>query len=161
MSHKKTIPLIFVCVFLLVLGLIVWGSVRNKASAPTTDTVSGGDQNVPITPVISGDTENLVSFSIAPNATVANGQVVTGSLQGGYFFEANAIGMFLSADKTILKQFPITATGQWMTTDPVSFSVTLDTSGIASGPGYIRIHNDNPSGAPENDKYIDVPVLFP
>lgn len=111
-------------------------------------------------PAYSGDTSNLVSVSILPGQTVSGMLVITGTLKGAYFFEANAIGQVLDANKNVLKSFPLAATTDWMTAGPVSFSGAMDLTGVPAGKGYIRIHNDNPSGEPVNDRFIDIPVVF-
>lgn len=111
-------------------------------------------------PAYSGDTTNLVSVSLVPGQAVSGMLTVSGTLKGAYFFEANAVGQVLDAEKNVLKSFPLTATTDWMTAEPVSFSGTIDLAGVPLGAGYIRIHNDNPSGEPANDRYIDIPVIF-
>lgn len=127
--------------------------------------ISRTDSTPPATPPvseeISGNTADLVSISILPGQDLQSGAVVTGIIKGGYFFEANARGALLDASKATLKTFSITATGDWMTADPVAFSASVDTSGIPAGThGYFRIMNDNPSGDSANDKHVDVPVVF-
>ncbi len=117
-------------------------------------------ESVTVLPMITGDTKNLVSFSIAPGATVSGKITATGSIKGGYFSEANMGVNILDANKATLKQGNGTATSNWMTSDPVSFTTKLDFTGIPAGSGYIRIKNSNPSGDPINDKYIDIPVVF-
>ena len=47
-----------------------------------------------------------------------------------------------------------------MTTDAVSFTGTVDLTGIRATQGYIRLGNENPSGDPSGDKYVDIPVVF-
>lgn len=127
---------------------------------PAVVTPPGAVTPITQTPAISGDVGNFVSFSIAPGATVSGVIKATGSLTGGYFFEANMGVKILDANKNVLKSTNGTATSDWMTGDSVSFTTTLDFTGIPAGSGYIRLHNDNPSGMPENDKYIDIPVVI-
>ncbi len=148
---NKTLVVVLVVV---ILGLLAYVVYKKPAMAPVDNTP------VVTNPVITGDTANLASISITPGQVVANNQVINGQMKGSYFFEANMVGMLLDANKNVLKQFPITATSDWMTSDPVSFSFKLNLTGIPTGPGYIRLHNDNPSGLPANDKYVDIPVVF-
>ena len=109
---------------------------------------------------VFGTTGDLVDFSIPRNSTVSGVTDASGILKGGYFFEATARGMLLDATKTEVKSFPITAVGEWMTSEGVAFTMSFDASDMPAGPGYIRIANDNPSGDPANDKFVDVPVKF-
>ncbi len=107
-----------------------------------------------------GDVANLQELSIVPGETISGAQVITGVLTGAYFFEANARGALLDADKNVLREFPVTATTDWMTSGPVSFTLTADVTGLPAGEGYLRIANDNPSGDPALDKHMDIPVRF-
>ncbi len=109
---------------------------------------------------ITGNKDDLVSLSVKPGDTIKGKITVTGSVKGAYFFEANAGMQLLDANKVVLKSGNITATSDWMTSDPVSFTGTIDATGIPSGSGYLRIKNDNPSDLPQNDKYIDIPIFY-
>ena len=144
MSTNKI--LLGVCV-LVIAGVLFFMYDRPQVEAPT----------VPVAAVLPAD---VVSLSIAPGAHIAQGQVVTGVLRGGYFFEANARGMILDSQKNVLASFPITATTDWMTAGEVSFKTTLSVPATAHGAGYFRIANDNPSGDTVNDKFNDIPVSF-
>lgn len=149
---NSKINTVLLVVVILLLGAGFW--MINKKPVVNTPPV------VATTPAISGDVGNFVSFSVAPGTTVSGVIKATGSLTGGYFFEANMVVKILDANKNVLKSTNGTATSDWMTGDSVSFTTTLDFAGIPAGQGYIRLHNDNPSGMPENDKYIDIPVVF-
>ncbi len=120
--------------------------------------------NVPV-PAISGDTIDLVSLSIKPGDVVTEGEVITGTLKGNYFFEATARAGILDKDKNWMTGFPIQATSDWMTEGSVDFKMVVsyavdDTPVNIGGPGYLRIMNDNPSGERARDKFIDIPVIF-
>lgn len=109
---------------------------------------------------ILGSKQDLVSFSIKPGSKVSGITNVFGSVQGGYFFEANILINILDSDKNLLKSGNANATSDWMTSGPVTFDGTLDFSGLPKGPAYIEIHNDNASGLPENDKNILIPITI-
>lgn len=147
---KQTLLSSVVIIAIAIVGL--WLCLHRKVEAPfPTKGVTGQ---------ISGMKDDLVSFSVPPNTKVVDGEIVSGSLKGAYFFEANVIGKLLDSDKNEIKSFPITATSEWMTVEPVSFSFVLDLSDVSAGQGYIRLQNDNPSGDTSLDKYIDIPVIF-
>ena len=154
MNSNKTTALLLVVIVALV-GVMAYRKYAIAPSVPnnTVGPVSGA-------PSASPDTADLVSLSIPPGAALHGTQTVTGSIKGAYFFEGQARGMLLGADKSVLKHFSITATSTWMTSDAVSFTATVDATGIPAGEGYFRIANDNPSGDAAKDKYIDVPVTF-
>lgn len=103
---------------------------------------------------------DLVSFSIIPGQEVSGKMTATGSVKNGYFFEANIVTNIVDGNKKLLRQGHGTATTDWMTSGAVSFTTTLDFTGLPSGLAYVAIQNDNASGLPENDKMIYVPVII-
>lgn len=154
MKNKTSISSVIIGLIVVVASIVGYVMFK-KPAAPNVDTTP-----VVVTPAVTGDTANFVSFSVAPGAMVGGTVVATGTLKGGYFFEANMRVHVLDAAKNTLKETNGTATTDWMTAGPVSFTTSLNFTGITPGNGYIRLMNDNPSGDPVNDKYIDIPVVF-
>ena len=105
-------------------------------------------------------TNDLISFSIAPETKVHGILSYRGSLQGGYFFEGNVIINILDANKKILKSSNAIAMTDWMTVGPVEFEGNIDFSGLKKGSAYFEIHNDNASGIVKNDKSILIPIVI-
>jgi hypothetical protein len=66
----------------------------------------------------------------------------------------------LDANGTQLALKPAQAQGDWMTTDFVPFSVTLTYPTPATATGTLVLMRDNPSGLPQNDDYLVIPVTF-
>lgn len=111
-------------------------------------------------PMVTGNKDDLVLFSIAPGSKVSGTMTATGSVKNAYFFEANIGVNILDANKNLLKAGNGTATTDWMTSGPVSFTTSLNFTGLPAGPGFIEIKNDNPSGDPTKDKSIFIPVVI-
>ncbi len=109
---------------------------------------------------IEGNKEDLVSFSINPGQEVSGIVKTAGVIKGGYFFEANILTNILDSNKKLLKAGHGTATTDWMTSEPVTFTTNLDFTNLPKGKGYIEIHNDNASGLPENDKSVLIPIVI-
>jgi hypothetical protein len=150
----NTILLAVVIVLLIVVVLFV----TKKADAPVTN---NSENSAPLVDTkILGNVKDLVSFSVNPGEKVSGILTVTGSVKGGYFFEANILVNILDSNKNILKNGHANATTDWMTTEPVSFEGNIDFTGLPKGPAYIEIHNDNASGLPENDKNILIPIII-
>ncbi len=108
---------------------------------------------------ILGNKDDLISFSIWPNSKVHGVVSYRGGIKNNYFFEANIRINVLDMNKKVLKSDFATATTEWMTSGPVSFEGSFDFSGLPKGPAYFEIQNDNPSGLPENDKSILIPIV--
>ncbi len=85
---------------------------------------------------------------------------VSGIVKNAYFFEGNILLNVLDQNKNVLKTGHGSAITDWMTSGPVSFQGIIDTLGLPTGAAYIEIRNDNPSGMPENNKSILIPVVI-
>jgi hypothetical protein len=91
---------------------------------------------------------------------VSSPLTVTGKARGSWYFEASFPVKLLDANGVVLAQAPAQAQGEWMTTEFVPFSVTLTFTRPTTPTGVLVLHNDNPSGLPENDKEVRIPVQF-
>ena len=108
----------------------------------------------------------------APFSIISSPLKVTGKARGNWFFEASFPIFIVDWDGKIIAQShaeavldPNNPESTWMTTEFVEFQ------GIIEFPrqnmpndflkrGAIIFHNDNPSGLPENDKALEIPILF-
>ncbi len=156
MQNKNTLITLLV-ITLAVVGFIAF---KNSAKAPIVDNVP--PQTMP-TDGITGNKNNkgdLISFSIWQESKVHGVVSYRGTIRGAYFFEANILIKILGANKQVLKESNAMATTDWMTAEPVDFEGNIDFTGFPTGRAYIRIQNDNASGLPEHDKWIDIPVII-
>lgn len=108
---------------------------------------------------ISGNKDDLISFSIAPYTKVHGILSYRGVIKGGYFFEGNILINILDKNKKVLKRSNAVAKTDWMTTEPVNFEGNIDFTGLPKGPAYFEIHNDNASGLREDDKFVSIPII--
>ncbi len=98
--------------------------------------------------------------NIAPNQIITSPLTVTGQAVGNWYFEASFPVELLDGNgKSILIE-PATAKSDWMTTNFVPFSITLSFSMPKTATGTLVFRNDNPSGLPENQKELRIPVRF-
>lgn len=109
---------------------------------------------------ISGNKDDLISFSILPNTKVHGILSYRGVIKGGYFFEGNILIGVTDADRKVILKSNAIATTEWTTAGPVSFEGNIDFSKLVKGPAYIQIQNDNPSGIYQYDKYILIPIII-
>lgn len=95
-----------------------------------------------------------------PNDTISENFIVEGQARGMWYFEASFPIKLVDSDGNVLMEEPMQAQGDWMTTDFVPFhgEYTVDFGGATSGK--LILQKDNPSGLPENDASIEIPVLF-
>lgn len=89
-----------------------------------------------------------------PNSSIESSFTVTGKARGYWFFEASFPVRALDKDGNTLALAPAQALSDWMTTEYVPFSVTLQIPDSYVGPVTLVLSKDNPSGLPENDASI-------
>lgn len=104
---------------------------------------------------------DLVTVSnVAPGDQVSSPLKIDGRARGYWYFEASFPVELLDADGNQLAIKPAQAQGEWMTEDFVPFSVTLTFPTPATATGTLMLRKDNPSGLPENDDWLAIPVTF-
>jgi hypothetical protein len=94
-----------------------------------------------------------------PGATVKSPLTVTGKARGTWFFEASFPMKLLDSNGNVLAQGPAQAQAEWMTEDFVPFSATLNFT-ATTATGSLILEKDNPSGMPEHDQSVTIPVSF-
>ncbi|QQS22892.1 Gmad2 immunoglobulin-like domain-containing protein [bacterium] len=100
------------------------------------------------------------SESPRPNQIVSSPLQINGKARGNWFFEASFPARLLDANGKELALKPIMTTEEWMTTNFVSYKGTLTFSKPATATGTLILKKDNPSGLPENDQELRIPVRF-
>ncbi len=106
-------------------------------------------------------TSDMIRVDIDSTTAIASTTVtLTGEARGGWYFEASFPVSILAPDGTLLGQGVAQAEGDWMTTEFVPFVATVKFDPKGNTEGVVRFSKDNPSGLPENDANIEVPVKF-
>ncbi len=99
-----------------------------------------------------------------PGATVSSPIEITGEARGYWFFEASFPIVLVDWDGRIIAEGFATAEGEWMTEDFVPFSAELEFSSDSvpsfNTRGALILKRDNPSGLPENDDAIEIPLTL-
>lgn len=96
-----------------------------------------------------------------PGTVVISPLTITGRARGNWFFEASFPLVLTDWDGRIIAQGHATADGDWMTTDYVRFHGTLEFEKPSTGVrGTLILRKDNPSGLPEHDDALEIPVFF-
>ena len=108
----------------------------------------------------SEQNSNINVSSPQPNSVVSSPLIVTGEARGTWYFEASFPVKLYDANNSLLAQAPAQALSDWMTTDFVSFSVTLTFPTPSTQTGTLVLEKDNPSGLPQNDDSVSIPVSF-
>ncbi len=114
------------------------------------------------TPNATSSVADLIKVtSPLQNATITSPLTIKGEARGNWYFEASFPVELRNAKDEIIAQVPAQAQGEWMTTNFVPFSVTLTFKKQLSGSkGTLILKKDNPSGLPEHDASLAIPVVF-
>lgn len=111
------------------------------------------------TPVVYKD---LVIIELPlPGTAISSPVTVRGKARGPWYFEASFPVALTDGNGRVIAQQPAQALGEWMTTDWVPFEavLTYDEAGL-TGSGMLILRKDNPSGLPEHDDAVQIPVTF-
>ena len=96
-----------------------------------------------------------------PNTTISSPLSIAGEARGTWFFEATFPIELVGSDGQTIARSYATAIGEWMTVDFVPFTAMLNfTKPEGMENGTLILHKDNPSGLPENDDLLEIPIKF-
>jgi len=103
----------------------------------------------------------LVEFPTA-HEIIKSPLTIKGEARGNWYFEASFPVRLLDADGNSISLDPpyITAASEWMTTEFVPYETTHTFIQPAVDTGTLILQKDNPSGMPEFDDSISIPVRF-
>jgi hypothetical protein len=95
------------------------------------------------------------------NMPISSPVTITGQARGNWYFEASFPIEIRDASGNIIAQHYAQAQGEWMTENFVPFSSTITFPAQPAGSkGTIILRKDNPSGLPEHDNSVELPVVF-
>lgn len=113
----------------------------------------------PPAPVVQPFVSEMVKItSPLAGATVGKTFTVKGEARGQWYFEASFPVQVKDKDNNTVGQGIAQAEGEWMTTEFVPFTANVIVTNY-SGPATLVLLKDNPSGLPENDDAVSIPIL--
>lgn len=112
---------------------------------------------------IASKSDLIVVESPKRGSTISSPVTITGKARGYWFFEASFPITIVDWNGLIIGQGIATAQDEWMTEEFVPFSATITFDLPSDTPyrrGAIILQKDNPSGLPENDNALEIPITF-
>jgi tellurite resistance-related uncharacterized protein len=95
------------------------------------------------------------------NSEISSPLSVSGRARGNWFFEGSFPIIVKDSYGNIVAESHATAQGEWMTEDFVKFVGDVQFNNYIKGTkGTLVIKKDNPSGLPEHDDSIEIPIIF-
>ena len=96
-----------------------------------------------------------------PNAVIESPLTIEGEARGYWFFEGTFSMELLDADSSPIGRAIVFTQKEWMTENFVQFGAELEFLAPENkGKGTLILRRANPSGLPENEDSLQVPVLF-
>jgi hypothetical protein len=94
------------------------------------------------------------------NQLIEKTLVVSGNISGTWLFEGQSSMKLYDTNNNVVAEGIITTTSDWMTTNLVPFTGTLNFDQPDPQKGKLVIENANPSGLEENKKEFEVSIYF-
>ncbi|MEK9156813.1 MAG: Gmad2 immunoglobulin-like domain-containing protein [Patescibacteria group bacterium] len=150
--------------FLIVFGVLIVLAGGLYAASLYAPTPTNPQEVQPrFTYLTSAETDDVVLDTPLLHATVNSPFIVSGEARGSWFFEASFPIYLLDAHGNMLGQGIAQAQSDWMTSDYVPFTATITFTAdaqIVGDAGTLVLQKDNPSGLPENEDSLRVPVVI-
>ena len=154
---------ISILVLTAIVGILAYLLFTIPAAEDTPSGISTTTSTESDTETPSGDApmhERVWVTSPKSGASVGKTFVVAGSAPGPWFFEASFPVQVIDKDGNKIASTFATAQGDWMTTDLVTFTSNVTISGSYTGPATLVLLKDNPSGLPEHDDALEIPIVI-
>jgi len=174
---RNSIIGIIVLVFIAIAGVVYLAPNKNKISVSSFEECAslGGPimESYPRQCRYDGQTfsENIgneldktnliVVDTPRPNQIISSPLVIKGKARGSWFFEASFPVVLTNWDGLIIASGVASAGEGWMTAEFVPFTAELQFKNPEyKNNGTLILKKDNPSGLPENDDALEIPILF-
>lgn len=95
-----------------------------------------------------------------PGQAIKSPLTISGRARGSWYFEAVFPIVLRDGTGKEIARAQGTALNEWMTIEFVPFEATLTFAAPTTATGTLVFEKDNPSGLPENDDKLEVPVSF-
>ncbi len=138
----------FVALILLAGGTLLWWTSRLAPEA------------LPVGTATTTSSDMIEVMAPLEGALVTSPLTVFGKARGNWYFEASFPVRILDGNGRELGVVAAQAREDWMTTEFVPFVGTLTFATSTTATGTLIFEKDNPSGLPEHDAEIRVPVRF-
>lgn len=137
-------------------GYTVMESYPRQCRTPDGRTYA---EQIPVSASYVNATVNDIAVEVPfPGAVVGKEFSVVGQARGPWYFEAVFPVEVVAPDGTVLAQAQAQAQSEWMTESFVPFRADLTVPQDFIGPAFLILKRDNPSGLPENDASVTIPI---
>lgn len=148
--NKNTL---WIALIIVILGLGIWYFYK------PTPIIEPSVQEVVLKPTYVNASADLIKVENPfPGAVTGKTFTVIGQARGYWYFEASFPIELQDKNGKVIATAIAQADGEWMTENFVPFKVEIKAPNDYIGPATLVLKNDNPSGLPENDRSVAVPI---
>ncbi len=152
-----------VFVLVIAVAILAWLLFVQTAHAPTTQEPLPTQKNTEV-PTSTSDTPAPLHERVHVTSPLSGGTVgktfgLTGDAPGNWFFEATFPIQVRDPQGNVIAHAHGNAIGDWMTTEQVKFATTVSIETNYTGQATLIIMKDNPSGLPEKDDSLEIPIV--
>ena len=150
---------ILLLVLVLLGGFWLWKEIVEVEEVADVDEEPG--RQVAPTEFVSEAGVVLRVTSPMQDSVITSPFTITGEAPGTWYFEASFPIVIVDWDGLIIAQGHAEAQADWMTEAFVPFVGTVEFVKPAYGEnGMLILQRDNPSGLPQNDDAVEIPIRF-
>jgi hypothetical protein len=171
MNMKNGTWWVLIVVLLIIIAGMAWmlfvtpaptdtGTTSTSTTTGTNTETNGGTNGSTTNPNLAALHDRVVVDAPKSGQTVFQSFTVTGKAPGGWYFEASFPIKVVDSQGNTIAQGPATALSDWMTSEDVAFKADLKLTNNYSGPATLVLMNDNPSGMPENQDSVSIPITI-
>ena len=159
---KSLYPIIFGVVLLVTASLLLY-FMNEKELAPETEDMSMNHYFVPqeVRNQIEAKSDLIRVYTPELQDAIESPVTITGEARGYWFFEASFPIVITDWDGRIIGEGYAQAQDEWMTEDFVPFEAVVEFEKPEyKDNGALILRKDNPSGLPEHDDALEIPIYF-
>lgn len=175
MENKVTTALIFIFVFLVLVtsaltvkNYVLGGEIGAQRKAQQAQIAALETQLAQIAKEkesknIGNEQEKadlirVTNFS--SNQEIESPLTIEGQARGSWFFEADFPVKLYDEEDNLVAQAVATTDQEWMSEEFIPFKASLEFEKPASKKGTLVLEKNNPSGLPEHDDELRIPIVF-
>ncbi len=156
MKKIFSIPIVVLSIIALIIAILFF--LINKSSTP--EKVIIVPPALPKVTYTNANLDTIVVASPLPGSTVPRTFSITGRARGSWYFEASFPVSVVDEKGAVIATSAAKAESDWMTTDFVPFKADITIPENVTGKATLILKNDNPSGLPDKDKAVSLPIII-
>lgn len=156
----STLVAAIVTLALAVLLLSEGKDAEKAVNDPTPAPPVNGPTAPPPPVTMRGDSDVIHVWEPRTGDLVGSPLTILGEARGTWYFEATFPMHLLDGNGKVIAEHYAEAQGDWMTADDVAFKGSLEFETPDTAEGTLVLKKDNPSGLPEHEDEIRIPVRF-